>query len=188
MKRRKLLLGLSATVSAGAAMGTGAFTSVSAERNVSVSVADDKAAFLKLEQRGSGRRSYEDGSVETVAFDIPGPDESEYGGTDPDGVGADSVYRFGEDAAHDEAGLFSVENQGTQPVKVYATQPEGSGPGVAIFNAETGDLLTEESPSSSLGIGEVLLCGLEVDTRGVSIQEEEYEQTLTINAVGVGSD
>lgn len=188
MKRRKILLGLSATVSAGAAIGTGAFTSVSAERNVSVSVADDEDAFLKLEQRGSGRRSYEDGSMETVAFDIPGPDESDYGGTDPEGVGADSVYRFGEDAGHDEVGLFSVENQGTQPVKVYATQNEESGPDVAMFNAKTGSLLTEDSPSSPLEIGEVLLCGLEIDTRGVSIQEDEYEQTLTINAVGVSSD
>jgi hypothetical protein len=188
MKRRKLIAGLGAgALGSGVAIGTGAFNTVSAERSVSVSVADDKDAFLKLEQRGEGRRSYEDGGVETVAFDIPSPDESEYGGTDPEGVGADSVYRFGMDAAHNEAGLFSVENQGSHTVEVYGTQPEEPGPEVAIFNVKNGEPLTQGTPSSPVAVGERILCGLEIDTRGVSVQEDEYEQTLTINADATGN-
>jgi len=193
MKRRKLIAGLgTVAIGSGAATGTGAFNTVSADRSVSISVSDDENAFLKIEQRGGGRRSYADGRIETVAFDIPSPSESEYGGTDPEGVGANSVYRFGNDAAHDEPGLFSVKNQGTQSVEVYGTQPEESGPAVAIFNAETGDLLTERSPSTPLTVGESLLCGLEIDTRGVSTREDEgeneYNQTLIINAVANGSN
>jgi hypothetical protein len=190
MQRRKFLAGLGSLAAGSvAAMGTGAFTSVSAERNVSVRVADDRQSFLKLTQRGGGRRSYSDGVPETVGFDIPGPDESDYGGTDPKGVGADSVYRFGSDAGDIEDGLFAAENQGTQPVEVYSTQTiEGDVPEVTIYDVETGNLLTEGSPSEPLGVGERLLCGLEIDTHGVDVREEEYDLTVTINAVATGSD
>jgi len=186
MKRRNLL-GLIGTLAGTTVVGSGAFTSVSADRSVSVSLADDDQALLKLTERGSGRRSYVDGS--TVGFDIPSPDEDEYGGTDPEGVGVDSVYRFGEDASHDEAGLFGVENQGTQPVKLYSTQPKGEDvPTITIYDVETGELLTESSPSSPLDVGETLLCGLKIDTHGTAIREEEYDLTITINAVGTDSD
>jgi len=105
------------------ALGTGAFTSVSAERSVTIDTADDAYAFLRLNERGGGERSEIDGG--TLVFNIPGDDESGYPSenpTDPEGLGTDSVYRFGEDAAHDEAGLFAIRNQGTQPVNVYSTQ------------------------------------------------------------------
>lgn len=183
MKRRRVLAGVGTLAGVGGlGLGTGAFTSVSAERNVSVAVADDDQAFLKLTQRGGGRRSYADGNKETVGFDIPGPDEDDYSGTDPEGVGSDSVYRFSSDAAHDEQGLFGITNQGTQPVEIFSTQATTSGvPSVTIYDVETGDLLTESSPSDPLTVGEQLLCGLEVDTHGV--ETAEYDVTLTINAV-----
>lgn len=186
MKRRNLL-GLMGTLTATGMVGTGAFTSVSADRSVSVSLADDDRALLKLTERGSGRRSYHDGG--TIGFDIPSPDEDEYGGTDPEGVGTDSVYRFGGDASHDEAGLFGVENQGTQPVRIYSTQQDRKNvPEVTMYDVETGELLTDGSPSGPLGVGEKLLCGIEIDTHGVPIREEEYDLTITVNAVGINSD
>jgi len=186
MKRRNLI-GLIGTLAGTGAVGSGAFTSVSADRSVSVSLADDDEAFLRLTERGTGRRSYVDGS--TIGFDIPSPDEDEYGGTDPEGVGTDSVYRFGGDVSHDEAGLFGVENQGTQPVRVYSTQPNRENvPDVTMYDVENGELLSESSPSGSLGVGDKLLCGIEIDTHGVPIREEEYDLTITINAVGTGSD
>ncbi|WP_157501862.1 hypothetical protein [Halobacterium sp. CBA1126] len=189
MRRRTLIAGLgSLTVSSAFTMGLGAFTSVSATRTVNVDVADDNGAFLRLSEIGEGRRSYKDG--DTVAFDIPAPDEEDYGGTDPEGVGTDSVYRFSGDAAHDEPGLFSVTNQGTQPVEVYATQQTTEGvPSVAIYDVETGDRLTETSPSTPLAVGGgPLLCGLEIDTHGVPVKADEYEISLTITAVATNSD
>lgn len=188
MKRRQVLGALSALTS-GVVVGTGAFTSVSAERTVSVRVADDDEALLKLTQRGDGRRSYSDGGPETVGFDIPGPSESAYGGTDPEGVGTDSVYRFSGDGGHDEPGLFGAVNQGTQPVEIYSTQQTTDGiPEVALYDIETGSVLTEASPSQPIDVGNQLLCGLEVDTSGVDIQQTPYNVTLSINALGIDSD
>ena len=184
MKRRNLIAGLGGlAASSGLLVGTGAFTSVNATRSVSVSTAEDDSAYLKLTERGSGARSLIDG--DKLSFTIPGTFDDDYPsgvGTDPEGVGSDSVYRFSGDAAHNEDGLFGISNQGTQPVEIYSTQATTSGvPSVTIYDVGSGDLLTESSPSAPLGTGEQLLCGLEIDTHGVDTAE--YDVTLTINAV-----
>lgn len=185
MRRRRFITALGGATGVGSLVfGSGAFNFANVERSVSISVVDDRDAFLRLTQRGTGERSEVDGNPDTLAFNIPGDDEDEYGGTDPDGLGTDSIYRFGEDAAHDESGLFGVENQGTQPVEVFSTQETTAGvPSVTMFDVETGNLLTESSPSGPVTVGEQLVCGLEIDTHGVPVQEDEYDVTLTINAV-----
>ncbi|UWG50669.1 DUF1102 family protein [Halalkaliarchaeum sp. AArc-CO] len=49
MKRRQFILGLSATAASGATvLGSGAFTSVTAERGISVEVVGDNSAFLRM--------------------------------------------------------------------------------------------------------------------------------------------
>jgi hypothetical protein len=175
------LVGLGGSLGLSGVISSGAFSSVSVNRDITVSVAEDRQAYLRLTQRGSGRRSYYDGS--TIGFDIPSPDEDDYGGTDPKGVGQDSIYRFGQDAGGDETGLFGITNQGTQPVQVYSSQAETVGkPEVTIYDVESGKLLTKTDPSPPLGVGNQLICGLEIDTHDVSAREEEYDITLTINA------
>jgi len=192
MKRRTLIAGLGTlTASSIFAVGSGAFTSNSAERSVSVSVADDGYAFLRLNERGSGERSEMDGGE--LEFTLPGDDEGDYpteGPTDPEGLGTDSIYRFGSDAAHDESGLFAIRNQGTQPVEVYSTQATTEGvPSVAMYDVETGDLLTEGSRSSPLNPGTgPLVCGLQIDTQGVSVQKDAYDVNLTINTLASNGD
>jgi hypothetical protein len=192
MNRREIIAALgAATVGTSAAAGTGAFTSVTAERSVNVNIADDAYAFLRLNERGGGGRSEIDGG--TLEFNIPGDDEDEYPSaspTDPDGLGVDSTYRFGGDTAHDEAGLFAVRNQGTQAVEVYSTQEVTEGvPSVTMYNVNTGDLLTESSPSPQLGVGSgPLVCGLEIDTHSIPVRDEAYDIDLIINAVAVGDD
>jgi len=53
--RRKFIAGLGALATgSAAAVGTGAFTSVSAERSVTIDTADDAYAFLRLNERGGG--------------------------------------------------------------------------------------------------------------------------------------
>jgi len=172
-------------------VGSGAFNFANVERTVSIDVVDDRDAFLKLTQRGSGERSDVDGHPDTLSFNIPGDDGDGYPAgnpTNPQGLGTDSVYRFNQDAGGDEKGLFGITNQGNRPVEVYSTQTSTDGvPKVTIFEVDSGDLLTETSPSSALGVGEQLLCGLEVDTHGVPAQEEEYDVSLIINADAVGS-
>ncbi|WP_353634758.1 hypothetical protein ABSL23_03745 [Halobacterium sp. NMX12-1] len=194
MKRRTLIAGLGSLTASGVfAVGSGAFTSVSAARTVTVDVADDDRALLALDQRGTGERSDTDGLTDSLEFQIPGSDGDEYPAaeeTDPAGVGTDSVYRFADDAASDQRGLFAVTNRGTQPVEVYSTQETTEGvPSVVMYDVETGDRLTETSPSTPLSVGgEPLLCGLEVDTHDVPAQPEAYDVTLTITAVATDSD
>lgn len=194
MKRRNFIATLGAAVASGSAvLGTGAFTSVSAARSVTVDVADDDRALLALDQRGTGERSDTDGLSDSLEFQIPGSDEDDYPAaeeTDPAGVGTDSIYRFADDAADDQRGLFGVTNRGTQPVEVYSTQQTTEGvPSVVMYDIETGNRLTESSPSAPLAVGgEPLLCGLEIDTHGVPVKADEYEISLTITAVATNSD
>lgn len=183
MKRRTLLSGLSVVAAgSGAILGTGAFSTVEASRRVSVSVVDDDEAFLTLEEVGSGGRSVTDGGQ--LRFNIPGTYEDEHGGTDPTGVGSESVYRFGSDAGGDaDDGLFTITNLGSGPVTVHGTQADsGVAPTVTIYEVETGAELTPASPSSLIEVGDSLRAGLIIDTHDVPAREDEYDVSLRITA------
>lgn len=190
MNRRTLLTSISGLAAFGA-VGSGAFTSVSAERTVTVDVEDDSDALLKLQEVGDGKRSAMDGGQ--LELNIPGDNEDQYpsgGSTDPEGVGTDSIYRFSADAGGNPGdGLFKITNQGTQPVDIYGTDgSDADEPSVAMFNVDaenglTENVLTESDPYESLGTGQTLYCGLQLDTHGVDVQDTVYNVPLTINAL-----
>lgn len=111
MQRRKFLVGLGATVSgSAAAVGTGAFTSVTADRSVDVEVAGDDAAYLGLRKAagpnsdpGENSDAYVDTSGAAVSFDF-----SSNNGT------ADLGNGFNPNAVTEVDDLIEVQNQGTQ--------------------------------------------------------------------------
>ncbi|WP_277539962.1 hypothetical protein [Haloarcula laminariae] len=110
MNRRKFLIGAgSLAAGSAAAMGTGAFTSVQAERTVSVSVADDSNALLALSSTSGPNGTY----AETTGDNQVKVDISNASGS---GVNDDSKTKILD--------IFSVQNQGTQPAAVYV--PPGS--------------------------------------------------------------
>ena len=112
MKRRNFIAGLGALSAGGAAaLGTGAFSSVEAERDVSVELADDANAYLALEATSDYAEANEDGMLELDFGDL-----EDHG----DGVGEDSSYIFG--SGNPERNVFTVENQGTQDVNVTPDQ------------------------------------------------------------------
>lgn len=172
MRRRRFLASVGGFTAAGSvALGTGAFTSVEAERSVTVATAEDEDAFLRMEPlddeglngEPTGRAS--DVGNE-VAFNIPG---TQWGENDnAEGVGLDSVYEF-----HD---LLRVSNQGTQPVEVYSEYGGSSLSELALVNDD--GLLREDPPV--LGPGDGIDVGLYIDTHGSNVGE--FEQTLTIVA------
>lgn len=172
MKRRRILAGVGALASAGGlGLGSGAFTNVSAERNVSIDVTDDNRAFLRLEpitdeglNDDSTLRSVSDGS--TVTFQIPGSGSGESGA---DGVGTDSTYEF-----HD---LLKIQNQGTQPVEIDS---EYGGDVLADLALVTDSGLLRDDPPL-IDTGDSVDVGLYIDTHGVDTGD--YDVTLTINAV-----
>jgi len=110
MKRRDLVVGLGAlTTGSAAAMGTGAFTSLSASRNVSVSVSPDSEAYLQIKALDTpNSNEFVDGSggrSDTLSVSIG---ENEVGGK---GVNEQAETYFDD--------LFSITNQGSQPVWIW---------------------------------------------------------------------
>ena len=105
MDRRQLLAALGTVVGGGGVIaGTGAFTSVNANRDVSVEVSDDANAFLRI---------FPSGSQPNAVFASQIPEEGvffDFNGSPPDvdgvGSGQSSVYEFRD--------VVRVENAGTQ--------------------------------------------------------------------------
>lgn len=108
MQRRNVLKLIGALGGGGAiATGTGAFTSVQAERNVSVQVAGDANALLRIAPSDGPNGAYATGSDDgALSLDFT---ESN-GNVDGEGVNQDAVSYFDE--------VFVIENQGTQEVEL----------------------------------------------------------------------
>ncbi|TKX62968.1 DUF1102 domain-containing protein [Halorubrum sp. ASP1] len=130
--RRKFITGLGALAAgSAAAVGTGAFTSVSANRDVSVAVADDADALLSIDTvSGAANSEYVDTSGDAASITI----ESDAGGT---GLNDDALTKI--------KNLLRIKNLGTQDVYVYAkgmpTDPRVAlavQPSSQIQNAGTG--------------------------------------------------
>jgi hypothetical protein len=115
MNRRKFLIGLGATVGGGGALvGSGAFSSVSADRTAEVAIAEEDQAYLKITPTPNtangafaGTTSQSDGEQLYLDFNDSIPNR------DSQGVGQSSEYEFDD--------VFRIENQGTQTVYVNIT-------------------------------------------------------------------
>lgn len=176
MNRRRLLelLGL-ATASSGAVMGTGAFSSVTAERKVSVSVVEDRGAFLKLipdDDSGLVRTNASDGTLE---FDIPGLNNASKPNLG-EGVGSDSSYAF--------LNLVEVTNQGTTDAQLYSRgsnlPPEIERVGLVGPN---GAPLIGSENTVPLTLGETLSMGLFIETApGAEVGEGPISANIQIIA------
>jgi len=112
MQRRKFIAGLGSLTAAGAAgIGTGAFTSVEADRSVTVDTAADSDALLRFEatdDNANGGYASVDGNQVSIDFSGLTADSLEGGGT---GVNENSTTTIYD--------IFTVENQGTQDAVVY---------------------------------------------------------------------
>jgi len=107
MNRRKFLAGFGSLAAASAtAMGTGAFTSVDAERTVNVAVASDENALLGLDTLDSSNSDeFVNLNGGTLGIDIS---ETTAGGA---GVNMNARTAFDD--------MFQITNQGTQRAVVY---------------------------------------------------------------------
>ncbi|WP_144426048.1 hypothetical protein [Halanaeroarchaeum sulfurireducens] len=109
MQRRKFLATVgSLTAGSAAALGTGAFTSVTADRSVTVEVAGDSEAYLGLEAVSASPNSqYVEKSDGEISFDFSAADND---GSPVDGGG----NGFNPDSETRINDLLHVTNQGTQ--------------------------------------------------------------------------
>ena len=92
-----------------AAMGSGAFTSVSANRGVTVDVADDSDALLAFETSNAGANSayVEETESGTISIDISDSNDNFAGG----GINQNATTIIRD--------MFDIRNQGTQAVFVW---------------------------------------------------------------------
>ena len=114
MQRRNFIIGAGALATGtAAAVGSGAFSSVEASRDVSVEVADDAQAYLAIEATSDYAETDGDGVLELDFGDLGDAGEGEH-------VGEDSAYIFG--SGNPDRNVFTVENRGTQDVDVTPAQ------------------------------------------------------------------
>lgn len=108
--RRNVLIGLGGVVATGGAvLGTGAFTTVTAERTVNVETAGDASAFLGLEpaaRNGTPENPYVEQSDDTVQITLENPDGSNEANATGVNVNAETVFR----------NLVTITNNGTQDI------------------------------------------------------------------------
>jgi hypothetical protein len=170
MQRRKFIAAMGSLTAAGAAgLGTGAFTSVEADRQVDVQVASDANAYLGLDNSGANNDAYFDASGDEYAVNFAGSGNSGTG-VNPN---ADTVAES----------VFTIENQGTQEVTVslsgsgdISVQGQGtevSAPSSNGINAS----LDDNDGDATLGVGE----SIDVDF-AINSGTSDLDGTLTIEA------
>lgn len=116
MNRRKFVLGLGALAGGGAAaMGTGAFSNVEAQRDISVTVSDDANAYLGIQPTDGPNGNYVDTtSNDALAIDLTASNNNV-------GSGIAGGEGLNANAFTEIADVFEIRNQGTQKVEVTAT-------------------------------------------------------------------
>lgn len=111
MERRNFVLGLGALAAGGGAIGTGAFSSVQAQRDIGIDVAGDSSAYLAIES-GDENGDYLTGAgTSAAALDFTSSNTQVAGGGE--GLNANALSTF--------ADVFSIRNQGTQSVELEVT-------------------------------------------------------------------
>lgn len=175
MQRRKFIIGMGALASGtAAAVGSGAFTSVTASRNVDVEVADDASAYLRLEGSNGPNGDYvtDDGVGSTLEIDLsPSNDNVEGSGVNPDAL---TEIKY----------VFYIENQGTQEVDVELDK-FGDNADLVTFYADDeafdGDTLGDTPVT--LDTGESAKVSIKIDTRDSGLGDgDELLDSVVFNA------
>jgi hypothetical protein len=180
MKRRKLIVGAGAIATGGAAaLGTGAFSSVEADRQMSVELNDDTEAYLVAQPLDQDGNLVEEGP-EPNAQDTP------YAVINEEGRLVLTFDSLNPDAETVVNEVFHVANEGTQEIGVFF-EKEGSNTGAVEFYANNGELNIDderldvsEGGAIRIGVGESFNIDVEFDTHGIS-SEDSIMDTLVIN-------
>ena len=180
MKRRKFIVGTGAAATGGSVLiGSGAFTSVQADRNVTVNVADDAQALLRLDPDDT---DYPNSAYAVETDGVVEIDITEDGsGFDGEGISPFATTTIEE--------VFPIENQGTQEVQVSVESADLDG---SDFEEEVDFFATpdpnDDDPdfeqvsllddSIEIGVGEAVAAGLEIDATGDDEELDDLEDLL----------
>lgn len=140
MQRRKYLAAVGSLAAGGAAaMGTGAFTSVSANRSVNVETAGDNQAYLTLDASVSEHAKQ---TSDTIEFQFDGSSSASGQGLN---TNADTTF----------TDVLRIENQGTEPTRLQLYSGTGASAfgsfaqGPLVVSYSDGKLAPGNSQSSS---------------------------------------
>ena len=170
MRRRKVLAGLGSLAAGGAAaMGTGAFSIVSASRTMSVNTAGDQSAYLGLDPSISEYASINSNGLMDLEFD---------GSNGQNGSGlndeANSLFQ----------NVFRIINNGTNNINVVLTGLDtstGDGDGVDPITVYWTD---SEVDVNSPGYGEMSVMTGSPNPLG----DEDYGTSVSLPALNPGDD
>lgn len=132
LNRRNVLIGIgTVAVGSGAALGSGAFTQVSAERTMSVDVAGDANAFLALTANAATGAVTNSGGPSSNELQVDLSTSFASG----DGVNDGALTSIGQlDSMTSPSSVttagFTITNNGNVPVDVSVANVAGSNPGI----------------------------------------------------------
>jgi hypothetical protein len=171
------LAGLIAIFAAiGLITATGAFTTVTAERTATVTTAGDASALLALNPTNANYADIPDSGPNAgqLVISVDGTFNNQ-GAT---GVNLNALTEIDN--------VFSITNQGTQPVEVWIAVNATSGnEDVVTFHggSDTSASPLDENNKVSLGTGSSVNVSMSIDTRGVSLSDDEDIITgITVHA------
>lgn len=197
MKRRSFVFGAGSAVATGSAIvGSGAFSRVESQREVTVQTSHDKYAYLGLRRpyttNSQNFTRYDDNGHLYIKIDDEGVDN------DPnrpigDGVNSDSFTFF--DA------MFKICNQGKAEAEVYVQDQDGVGSDSGEVDFYTGEAsgsegsgndniesIVGEGDAETVDVGQCIMIGVRTNTKGVVAPSTLYddEVVITANAEGAG--
>ena len=176
MKRRNLIASIGAVVAGGAAVGTGAFTSVEAERTATVAIADEDEALLALESTDDPNNAFVQTDTESrnrIRLDFNNVVD------DANGPGTNSVYEFDR--------VFQVSNQGAQDLFLQAEFEDTEDlDAVGFYVEDAVDNTINDDVAAEIGTGNSAAIGVTFDTDGIDVERgdnprdlQEFDATIT---------
>lgn len=162
--KRRTFVGSLGIIAVGSAVGTGAFSSVNADRTAEVEVADEDQAFLSLKPTGTTNGDFAEntsGSGNVLALDFNSQPQA--GGNPPggksQGPGTRSTYEFNR--------VFEVNNQGSTELYFESdvdTSDEDSVDGIEFFVADnTENVIDGEDAVVNVGVASGTEVGVRLD-------------------------
>ena len=176
MKRRNLIASIGAVVAGGAAVSTGAFTSVEAERTATVAIADEDEALLALESTDDPNNAFVQTDTESrnrIRLDFNNVVD------DANGPGTNSVYEFDR--------VFEVSNQGAQDLFLQTEFEDTEDlDAVGFYVEDAVDNTIDDDVAAGIGTGNSAAIGVTFDTDGIDVRRgdnprdlQEFDATIT---------
>lgn len=175
MKRRTLLLGIGTVAGTGRVVGSGAFTSVAANRTASVAVADDTDAFLGLGPCSGPNSAYAQEENGLLTLELTDDNPTGEGGA---GVNPDATTVLDD--------VFEITNRGSQSVGVWldvdpAVDANGD-PAIEFYrDGDPSHGIVGQSEAHCLGVGDSTCIGVVIRTDGISVGDDLFAATQGSN-------